>query len=105
MYTFQDLQAVDEKDKMEFLRSAINQYCGTKDYVDAEIADSYFKRQNVTIMDFHSNRQGNTRQLQRQLQAQVKLVSVLCHTAQSVPAEQRRDMERGKHEGQSWQKL
>lgn len=52
MYTFQDLQAVDEKDKMEFLRSAINQYCGTKDYVDAEIADSYFKRQNVTIMDF-----------------------------------------------------
>lgn len=52
MYTYQDLLEVEEKDKIEFLRRAIVDYCSSKDYVDAEIAENYYKRRNVTIMDF-----------------------------------------------------
>lgn len=52
MYTYQDLQRVSEGDLIAFLRSAINSYCSEKEYVDAEIAEEYYKRRNVTIMEF-----------------------------------------------------
>lgn len=52
MYTYQDLLEISEGEKIEFLRQAIINYCGSKEYVDAEIAENYYKRRNVTIMDF-----------------------------------------------------
>lgn len=52
MYTYQDLLEISEGEKIEFLRQSIINYCGSKEYVDAEIAENYYKRRNVTIMDF-----------------------------------------------------
>ena len=52
MYTYQDLLEIGEGEKIEYLRQAIINYCGSKEYVDAEIAENYYKRRNVTIMDF-----------------------------------------------------
>lgn len=52
MYTYQDLQQVNEGELIGFLHGAITAYCGEKEYVDAEIAEEYYKRRNVTIMEF-----------------------------------------------------
>lgn len=54
MITWQDLQAVGDReaDRMDFVRSAINQYQSTEFYKTAVIADKYAKKQNPDIADY-----------------------------------------------------
>lgn len=53
MYTYQDF--LKEKDKtsfIEWVRQAINYHVSTKEYKEAKIAEEYYKRNNVTIVEF-----------------------------------------------------
>lgn len=54
MKTFQDLNAVgeSEKDRMDFILSAIGQHKQTEDYRTAENAELYYKHRNPTIMRY-----------------------------------------------------
>ena len=54
MKTFQDLTAVgeSEKDRMDFVLSAISQHKQTEDYQTAKNAQLYYKHQNPTIMRY-----------------------------------------------------
>ena len=54
MYTYQDLSTVgeDEKKRMDFVQSVIRAHKQTDIYKTAEIADSYTKHQNYTIMNY-----------------------------------------------------
>jgi SPP1 family phage portal protein len=51
MFTFQDLEAVglSEKDRIDFVREAINSFRRTEDYVVASDAEAYYAKRNVTI--------------------------------------------------------
>lgn len=54
MITYQDLLIVgeDEKDRMDFVRSAINSYQATDFYKTAKIADEYDRRKNPDIAKY-----------------------------------------------------
>lgn len=55
MYTYQDFLVEREKRDEEFyswIRQAINAHVSSKEYKQAEIAEEYYKRCNVTIMEF-----------------------------------------------------
>ena len=54
MYSYQDLLRVgqNEKDRMAFIREAINNHKASDIYKDAQIAKSYFCKKNKTIMEF-----------------------------------------------------
>ena len=54
MKTYQDLVAVgeDESKRIEFVKEVIAQHRNSKDYKDAEIAESYFEGENVTIVNY-----------------------------------------------------
>lgn len=54
MYSYQDLMRVgdNEADRMAFIQEAINAHKASKMYQDAVVAESYFKKQNKTIMEF-----------------------------------------------------
>ena len=50
MYTYQDLQkVVAEKDRMEFIRKAVDAHKETEEYRIARDAEAYYARRNVTI--------------------------------------------------------
>lgn len=52
--TYQDLQAVGEntKDRMEFVKTVINQHKSSGEYRTASVAYEYFRHRNVTINNF-----------------------------------------------------
>jgi hypothetical protein len=54
MHSYQDLLRVGENelDRMNFIQEVINAHKTSKLYNDAVIAESYFKKQNKTIMEF-----------------------------------------------------
>lgn len=54
MKTYQDLVAVgeDESKRIEFVKEVIAQHKNSKDYKDAEIAESYFAGENITIVNY-----------------------------------------------------
>ena len=55
MYTYQDFLVEREKTQesmIEWVRQAINDHVSSKEYKAASIAEEYFKRRNVTIMEF-----------------------------------------------------
>lgn len=54
MQTYQDLLAVGDNDKarMEFVFAAINRHKGTQIYKMSEVADSYDRKRNITILQF-----------------------------------------------------
>ena len=55
MYTYQDFLVEREKRDEEFyswIRQAINDHVSSKEYKQAEVAEEYYKRHNVTIMEF-----------------------------------------------------
>ena len=52
MYTYQDLLATNERDKMDFARQVANEHKETKLYKTAVIADQYRAQKNKTIMDY-----------------------------------------------------
>ena len=55
MYTYQDFLVEKEKTQeslIEWVRQAINYHVSSKEYKEAETAEEYFKRRNVTIMEF-----------------------------------------------------
>lgn len=55
MVTYQDFLEAKEKDErhlIDWVRDTINKHVSTKKYKDAEIAEQYYKRKNVTIMEF-----------------------------------------------------
>lgn len=55
MVTYQDFLEVKEKDDrhlIDWVRDTINKHVSTKKYKDALTAEEYFKRHNVTIMEF-----------------------------------------------------
>lgn len=55
MYTYQDFLVEKEKPQemlIEWVRQAINYHTSTREYKDAKIAEEYYKRHNVTIMEF-----------------------------------------------------
>lgn len=54
MYTYQDLLDVPEndKDRIDFVRNAINKHKQSDLYKTAEIAEQYYRKQNVTIVRY-----------------------------------------------------
>lgn len=55
MYTYQDFLVEKEKTQeilIDWIRQAINFHVSSKAYKEALVAEEYFKRKNVTIMDF-----------------------------------------------------
>lgn len=54
MYTYQDLLAIGENDsdRMNFVRSAINQHKSSPEYRTAWVADQYCRHKNVTINEY-----------------------------------------------------
>ena len=55
MYTYQDYLVEKEKTQeslIEWVRQAINYHVSSKEYKEAETAEEYFKRRNVTILEF-----------------------------------------------------
>lgn len=55
MYTYQDFLVEKEKPQevlIEWVRQAINYHVSSQDYKDASIAEQYYKRYNVTIIEF-----------------------------------------------------
>lgn len=52
LYTYQDLKAVNESDKIAFIKNAISFHKGTDLYRIAKIADQYNRHRNVTIQEY-----------------------------------------------------
>lgn len=55
MYTYQDFlieKGKTQESLIEWVRQAINYHTSTRAYKDAQIAEDYYKRHNVTIMEF-----------------------------------------------------
>ena len=54
MITYQDFLEVgeNEKERIDFVRSAINKFRGTKEYQQAVIANDYDRQQNTTILAY-----------------------------------------------------
>lgn len=54
MLTYQDLQDVGENDaqRMDFVMNAINQHKAGQDYITGVIADEYYKKRNVTLVNY-----------------------------------------------------
>lgn len=54
MLTFQDLQQVGENEanRMDFVMSVINQHKSSMDYVTGKIAEDYYKKRNVTLVNY-----------------------------------------------------
>ena len=54
MLTYQDFLKVgeSENDRADFVKKLINQHKGSELYQTAIIAEQYFKRRNVTIMEY-----------------------------------------------------
>lgn len=54
MKTFQDLLEVseNEQERMDFVKSVVNDHQSSKNYQDAVIAEQYFNGENVTITNF-----------------------------------------------------
>lgn len=52
MYTYQDLLKAEESNKLNFVRSIISTHVSSPDYRFAEVAEQYYKRRNVTIMNY-----------------------------------------------------
>lgn len=52
MYTFQDFLRTPDNEKMNFVRSIISAHESSGEYKFAQTAEEYYKRRNVTIMNF-----------------------------------------------------
>lgn len=52
MKTYQDYLKINERQKMDFVRSVIDQHKGTELYKTAIIADEYYRQENRTIMQY-----------------------------------------------------
>lgn len=54
MLTFQDLQQVGENEanRMDFVMNVINQHKSSMDYVTGKIAEDYYKKRNVTLVNY-----------------------------------------------------
>ena len=52
MITYQDFLKTPENERLNYVRTIIHDHTGSQDYKFAQTAEKYYKRKNVTIMDF-----------------------------------------------------